>query len=29
MNLENRISDWLKNYLESNNLECFVVGVSG
>ena len=29
MNLQNRISDWLKSYLEDNNLKTFVVGISG
>ena len=27
--LQNKISDWLKDYLITNNLNCFVVGVSG
>jgi NAD+ synthase len=27
--LHRRISDWLKEYLESNKLECFVIGISG
>ena len=29
MNLQNRISDWLKSYLEDNNLKTFIVGISG
>jgi NAD+ synthase len=29
MNLQNRISNWLQEYLESNNLDCFVIGISG
>jgi NAD+ synthase len=29
MNLHQRISNWLKNYLESNNLDYFVIGISG
>lgn len=29
MILHQQISNWLKNYLESNNLECFVIGISG
>ena len=29
MNLHQQISNWLKNYLESNNLDCFVIGISG
>ena len=29
MNLQNRISDWLKSYLENNNLDTFVIGISG
>jgi NAD+ synthase len=29
MNLQNKISNWLKEYLESNNLDCFVIGISG
>jgi len=27
--LYQQISNWLKNYLESNNLECFIIGISG
>ena len=27
--IEYKISDWLKNYLLENNLDCFVVGISG
>jgi len=27
--LYHQISNWLKNYLESNNLECFIIGISG
>ena len=27
--LQNRISNWLKEYIENNNLETFVIGVSG
>jgi len=29
MNLHNKISNWLQEYLESNNLDCFVIGISG
>ena len=29
MNLENKISNWLKLYLQNNTMECFVVGISG
>lgn len=29
MTLNQQISNWLKNYLESNNLECFIIGISG
>ena len=29
MNLENKISNWLKLYLQNNSMECFVVGISG
>lgn len=29
MNIENRISNWLYDYLIKSNLECFVIGVSG
>tara|TARA_Y100001978_G_scaffold183857_1_gene181748 strand:- start:204 stop:962 length:759 start_codon:yes stop_codon:yes gene_type:complete len=29
MNLEKKISNWLKLYLEKNTVDCFVVGVSG
>ena len=29
MNLQNKISNWLKNYLTQNNLESFVIGISG
>jgi NAD+ synthase len=29
MILSQKISDWLKEYLESNNLEYFIIGVSG
>lgn len=29
MNLDQKISDWLKNYLTSNKLDSFVIGVSG
>ena len=29
MNLQNKISVWLKNYLEDNNLKSFIIGVSG
>jgi NAD+ synthase len=29
MELEYKISKWLKNYLEDHNFDCFVVGVSG
>jgi NAD+ synthase len=29
MELNKKISNWLKEYLESNNLECFVIGISG
>lgn len=29
MTLHQQISNWLKDYLETNNLECFVVGISG
>lgn len=29
MILHHRISNWLKNYLESNNLDCFIIGISG
>ena len=29
MNLQHKISNWLKKYLEENNLSSFVVGVSG
>jgi NAD+ synthase len=25
----NKISNWLKDYLEKNKMECFVIGVSG
>ena len=28
-NLANKISHWLKEYLDENKMECFVVGVSG
>jgi NAD+ synthase len=27
--MEEKISNWLKEYLEKNNLDCFVVGISG
>jgi NAD+ synthase len=27
--LHNKISDWLENYLEESNMDCFVVGISG
>jgi len=29
MKLQNKISNWLNDYLEENNLETFVVGISG
>jgi len=29
MNLQNKISNWLNNYLEDNNIESFVIGISG
>ena len=29
MNLENKISNWLKLYLQNNSMKCFVVGISG
>jgi NAD+ synthase len=29
MMLHQHISNWLKEYLESNKLDCFVIGVSG
>ena len=29
MNLQNEISEWLSDYLERNNLDTFVIGVSG
>lgn len=29
MILHQQISNWLKNYLESNNLDCFIIGISG
>ena len=29
MNLDQKISDWLKNYLTSNKLDSFIIGVSG
>lgn len=29
MSLNKQISDWLKNYLTNNKLNCFVVGISG
>ena len=29
MKLQNKISNWLNDYLEDNNLETFVIGVSG
>tara|TARA_Y100000593_G_C4241488_1_gene302380 strand:- start:212 stop:1006 length:795 start_codon:yes stop_codon:yes gene_type:complete len=29
MNLQNKISNWLSNYLSYNNLDTFVVGISG
>ena len=29
MSLNEQISDWLKNYLTTNKLNCFVVGISG
>ena len=29
MELSKKISDWLKKYLLDNNLNCFVIGVSG
>ena len=29
MNLEQKISKWIKNYLENNNLSSLVVGISG
>ena len=27
--LHQHISNWLKEYLESNKLDCFIIGVSG
>ena len=27
--LHQQISNWLKNYLESSNLNCFIIGISG
>ena len=27
--LDKQISNWLKEYLESNNLNCFIIGISG
>lgn len=29
MNIEQKISNWLKNYLVKNNLDAFIIGVSG
>ena len=29
MKLQNKISNWLNDYLEKNNLDTFVVGISG
>ena len=29
MNLQNKISQWLNDYLEHNNLDSFVIGISG
>ena len=29
MSLHNEISSWLKDYIKKNNLETFVVGISG
>ena len=29
MKLQNNISNWLREYLDNNNLETFVVGISG
>ena len=29
MSLQNKISEWLSNYLELNDLDSFIIGVSG
>ena len=29
MNLEHKISNWLSDYLKKNNLDSFIVGISG
>ena len=29
MKLQNKIANWLKNYIENNNLKTFVIGISG